>query len=168
LVVIISEHIPVHDSLEIMAYAKQMDTTVIGPNTPGVISPGVGKLGIMPTHIFDEGNVGEMFLYQVLGGGFLFGAVYMITDPVTSPVTKFGRVFYGLLGGALAAMIRFMGAYPEGVCFSILIVNMLTPCIDYFMKGRRNTYTWQQCVIALSTLAVLSVIVSASVCRGWF
>ena len=58
LVVIISEHIPVHDSLEIMAYANQMDTTVIGPNTPGVISPGVGKLGIMPTHIFKEGNVG--------------------------------------------------------------------------------------------------------------
>ncbi|ALT68614.1 succinate--CoA ligase subunit alpha [Methanobrevibacter millerae] len=58
LVVIISEHIPVHDSLDIMAYANQMDTTVIGPNTPGVISPGVGKLGIMPTHIFKEGNVG--------------------------------------------------------------------------------------------------------------
>lgn len=58
LVVIISEHIPVHDSMEIMAYANQMDTTVIGPNTPGIISPGVGKLGIMPTHIFDEGNVG--------------------------------------------------------------------------------------------------------------
>lgn len=58
LVVIISEHIPVHDSLDIMAYANQMGTTVIGPNTPGVISPGVGKLGIMPTHIFDEGNVG--------------------------------------------------------------------------------------------------------------
>ena len=58
LVVIISEHIPVHDSLDIMAYAKQMGTTVIGPNTPGIISPGVGKLGIMPTHIFDEGNVG--------------------------------------------------------------------------------------------------------------
>ncbi len=58
LVVIISEHIPVHDSLEIMAYAKQMGTTVVGPNTPGIISPGVGKLGIMPTHIFKEGNVG--------------------------------------------------------------------------------------------------------------
>ena len=41
-----------------MAYAKQMGTTVIGPNTPGIISPGVGKLGIMPTHIFSEGNVG--------------------------------------------------------------------------------------------------------------
>lgn len=58
LVVIISEHIPVHDSLQIMNYAEEMGTTVIGPNTPGVISPGVGKLGIMPTHIFDEGNVG--------------------------------------------------------------------------------------------------------------
>ena len=58
LVVIISEHIPIHDSLDIMAYADQMGTTVIGPNTPGVISPGVGKLGIMPTHIFDEGSVG--------------------------------------------------------------------------------------------------------------
>ncbi|MCI7291311.1 succinyl-CoA ligase [ADP-forming] subunit alpha [Methanobrevibacter woesei] len=58
LVVIISEHIPVHDSLQIMNYAEKMGTTVIGPNTPGIISPGVGKLGIMPTHIFDKGNVG--------------------------------------------------------------------------------------------------------------
>ncbi|MCQ2972565.1 MAG: succinate--CoA ligase subunit alpha [archaeon] len=58
LVIIISEHIPVHDSIEIMDYAKRMGTTVIGPNTPGIISPGVGKLGIMPTHIFEKGNVG--------------------------------------------------------------------------------------------------------------
>lgn len=58
LVIIISEHIPIHDSIKIMAYAKEIGTTVIGPNTPGIISPGVGKLGIMPTHIFDEGNVG--------------------------------------------------------------------------------------------------------------
>ncbi|RBQ23531.1 Succinyl-CoA ligase [ADP-forming] subunit alpha [Candidatus Methanobinarius endosymbioticus] len=58
LVVIITEHIPVHDSMEIMAYAKDKDVTVIGPNTPGIISPKVGKMGIMPTHIFSEGNVG--------------------------------------------------------------------------------------------------------------
>jgi succinyl-CoA synthetase alpha subunit len=58
LVVIITEHIPVHDSMEIMAYAKKNDVTVIGPNTPGIISPKVGKLGIMPTHIFSEGTVG--------------------------------------------------------------------------------------------------------------
>lgn len=58
LVIIITEHIPVHDSMEIVEYAKRHNTTVIGPNTPGIISPGVGKLGIMPTHIFDEGNIG--------------------------------------------------------------------------------------------------------------
>lgn len=58
LVIIISEHIPVHDAMEIMSYADKMGTTVIGPNTPGIISPGIGKLGIMPTHIFDKGNVG--------------------------------------------------------------------------------------------------------------
>ena len=58
LVVIITEHIPVHDSMEIVEYAKRKDTTIIGPNTPGIISPGIGKLGIMPTHIFNEGNIG--------------------------------------------------------------------------------------------------------------
>ncbi len=58
LAVIITEHIPVHDSMEIVEYAKREKTTIIGPNTPGIISPGVGKLGIMPTHIFSEGNIG--------------------------------------------------------------------------------------------------------------
>ena len=58
LVIIITEHIPIHDTMEIMAYAKAKGVTVIGPNTPGVISPKVGKLGIMPTHIFSEGDVG--------------------------------------------------------------------------------------------------------------
>lgn len=60
LVVIITEHIPVHDSLEIMSYADKQNSIVIGPNTPGIISPKVGKLGIMPSHIFSEGNVGMM------------------------------------------------------------------------------------------------------------
>lgn len=58
LTVIITEHIPVHDSMEIVEYAKRNSTIVIGPNTPGIITPRVGKLGIMPTHIFEEGNIG--------------------------------------------------------------------------------------------------------------
>lgn len=58
LVVVITEHIPVHDSMEIVEYAKRQNSTIIGPNTPGIISPGIGKLGIMPTHIFNEGNIG--------------------------------------------------------------------------------------------------------------
>lgn len=58
MVVVITEHIPVHDSMQMVEYARQHDTLVIGPNTPGIITPGVGKLGIMPTHIFQEGEVG--------------------------------------------------------------------------------------------------------------
>ncbi len=58
IVVIITEHIPIHDSMKIIEYARQNDTIVIGPNTPGIITPGIGKLGIMPTHIFKKGNIG--------------------------------------------------------------------------------------------------------------
>jgi len=58
LVIIITEHIPIHDTMEIVKYAQENNTTVIGPNTPGIITPGVGKLGIMPTHIFKKGHIG--------------------------------------------------------------------------------------------------------------
>ena len=58
MVIIITEHVPIQDSMEIIQYAKQNNTTVIGPNTPGIITPEVGKLGIMPTHIFNKGKIG--------------------------------------------------------------------------------------------------------------
>jgi succinyl-CoA synthetase alpha subunit len=57
-VVIITEHIPIKDSIQIMAYAKQRGATIIGPNTPGAITPNECKLGIMPAHIFKRGTVG--------------------------------------------------------------------------------------------------------------
>ncbi|UCE96192.1 MAG: succinate--CoA ligase subunit alpha [Candidatus Bathyarchaeota archaeon] len=57
-VVVITEHIPIRDSIQIMAHAKQRGVTVIGPNTPGIITPGESKLGIMPAHIFKQGGVG--------------------------------------------------------------------------------------------------------------
>jgi succinyl-CoA synthetase alpha subunit len=56
--VIITEHIPIKDSVELMAHAKRTNATIIGPNTPGIITPGESKLGIMPAHIFRPGNVG--------------------------------------------------------------------------------------------------------------
>jgi len=56
--IIITEHIPVHDTLEIMALAERKKRMVIGPNCPGIISPGKSKVGIMPYHIFKEGNIG--------------------------------------------------------------------------------------------------------------
>jgi len=57
-VVLITEHIPVKDTIQIMAYAKRQGTTVIGPNTPGIITPDECKLGIMPSHIFGKGKIG--------------------------------------------------------------------------------------------------------------
>jgi succinyl-CoA synthetase alpha subunit len=58
LAVAITEHIPVHDTIKAIAYAKLHDCAVVGPNCPGLLSPGEIKLGIMPAHLFSRGNVG--------------------------------------------------------------------------------------------------------------
>lgn len=67
-------------------------------------------------------------------GGFAFGAVFMITDPVTASQTGTGKFIYGFLGGALAITIRvFNGAYPEGVMMAILFMNVMAPLIDHYV-----------------------------------
>jgi succinyl-CoA synthetase alpha subunit len=72
-IVIITEHIPVKDAIEVTARAKQHDATVIGPNTPGIITPGECKLGVMPTHVFKPGIVGVVsrsgtLTYEIAAG----------------------------------------------------------------------------------------------------
>jgi succinyl-CoA synthetase alpha subunit len=57
-IVIITEHIPIKDAISVVAYAKRANATIVGPNTPGIITPGVCKLGIMPSHIFKSGSIG--------------------------------------------------------------------------------------------------------------
>ena len=57
-VVLITEHIPIRDTIQLMAYSKRQGATIIGPNTPGIINPGECKIGIMPSHIFTKGEVG--------------------------------------------------------------------------------------------------------------
>lgn len=57
-VVVITEHIPVHDSMEIVHQAKKKDIVVVGPNTPGILTPGQCKMGVMPSHVFSPGNIG--------------------------------------------------------------------------------------------------------------
>ncbi|MFW6109666.1 MAG: succinate--CoA ligase subunit alpha [archaeon] len=57
-VVVITEGVPVNDSIKIVAKAKQLDTTIVGPNTPGVIKAGESKMGIMPAKVFKKGNIG--------------------------------------------------------------------------------------------------------------
>ena len=80
----------------------------------------------------DGVNPFMFMLYQTLGGGLIFGAVFMLTDPITSPTTKPGRYLYGIVVAILVVLIRIFGAYPEGVAFSLLIGNMLVPLIDYY------------------------------------
>ncbi|MFA4842519.1 MAG: RnfABCDGE type electron transport complex subunit D [Candidatus Omnitrophota bacterium] len=69
-------------------------------------------------------------LFQILSGGLLLGAFFMATDPVTSPFTKPGRWISGILLGILTVLIRGLSGYVEGVMFSILLVNALSPLID--------------------------------------
>lgn len=108
---------------------------------------------------YDTGNIMEMWLYQMMSGGLLFGAVFMITDPVTSPTSKFGRICFASIAGIITALIRVCGAYPEGVAFSILIANMLAPTIDHFMRGKANHYNWKQWVgLSVAILAVSAIV----------
>ena len=91
LVIIITEHLPIHDSMEIVEYAKQHNTTLIGPNTPGIITPGVGKLGIMPTHIFKKGKFITPFNNLPMVKEFEDAAFQAEPGHVVGPVkTQFG------------------------------------------------------------------------------
>jgi len=69
-------------------------------------------------------------VFHVLSGGLLLGAFFMATDMVTSPMTKKGALIFGLGCGIMTSAIRLWGSYPEGVSFSILFMNALTPLID--------------------------------------
>jgi electron transport complex protein RnfD len=68
--------------------------------------------------------------YQLFSGGLLLGAIFMATDYTTSPVTPLGRIIFGFGCGILTVAIRYLGAYPEGVSFAIMIMNMLVWYID--------------------------------------
>jgi electron transport complex protein RnfD len=75
-------------------------------------------------------------VFQVLAGGLMLGAFFMATDPVTKPIGRAGRWIFGVGCGAITVVIRFLGGYPEGVCYAILIMNGLTPLIDRYMIDR--------------------------------
>ena len=73
-------------------------------------------------------------VHQVVMGGFMFGAVFMATDPVSAAQTNTGKWIYGFLGGFFSIMIRvFNPAYPEGVMMAILFMNVMAPTIDHYV-----------------------------------
>lgn len=80
---------------------------------------------------------GQDPIFHISTGGLLIGAFFMATDYVTTPITKNGRLIFGLGCGLLTMIIRLWGGYPEGVMFSILLMNAATPLIDRFTKPKQ-------------------------------
>lgn len=73
-------------------------------------------------------------LIQVLAGGLMLGAIFMATDYVTSPATAKAQFIYAFGCGLMTVLIRQKGGYPEGVSFSILFMNFVTPLLDKYMR----------------------------------
>ncbi len=95
--------------------------------TPDVISRNLVFTGIV--------NL-DYAIFEVLSGGLLLGAVFMATDYVTSPVTGWGKIIFGIGCGFITFMIRRFGSLPEGVSYAILFMNILTPYINRWTATR--------------------------------
>ncbi|MCB2352604.1 RnfABCDGE type electron transport complex subunit D [Clostridium estertheticum] len=94
----------------------------------------IGTVGILtwicgPTGLF----TGDP-LFHMMAGGLIIGAFFMATDMVTIPITKKGQIVFAIGAGVITVLIRLKGGYPEGVCYSILLMNAVTPLIDRLMK----------------------------------
>ncbi len=77
----------------------------------------------------------DLLAYEVLGGGLLLGAIFMATDYSSSPMNAKGKIIFALGAGLVTAVIRAKGGMPEGVSYSILLMNVCTPLIDKFTVG---------------------------------
>ena len=98
---------------------------------------GGGLMGLLFNCIGANAYMQVPFYYHYLLGGFMFGAVFMATDPVTSAQTNVGKWIYGLLIGAFAVLLRVLNpAYPEGMMLSILLMNSFAPLIDHCVVAR--------------------------------
>ena len=108
---------------------------VINWQTPAAYIATVAVL----TFLFPKGGADNLqfMLYSIFGGGLMLGAFFMATDYTTSPVTKTGQLIFGLGCGLLTVFIRYFGSYPEGVCYSIMIMNLVVALIDKAVKPSR-------------------------------
>lgn len=100
-------------------------------------------------------------LFEVFSGGLMFGAIFMATDPVTSPVTTKGQILYGLCLGFLTVVFRYLTSYPEGVLTSILTMNMLVFIIDKigFKSGSNiKKIVFPLFIVIISIIAITFII----------
>lgn len=101
----------------------------------------------------------EYALLQISIGGIMFGAVFCMTDPVTNPTSPAGKVIFAVGAALVTLLIRYKAAAPEGVAYSILVMNMLTPFIDRALKGRTNQNL-------MTKWAVISLLIGATSMMG--
>ena len=85
--------------------------------------------GVYVMSVIISGNP-TFALYQILSGGLLFGAVFMATDYVTTPITRLGKMIFAFGCALVTVLIRFYGNYPEGVSYAILLMNIISPYIE--------------------------------------
>jgi electron transport complex protein RnfD len=97
----------------------------------------LGSLALLSWLFGGETLFGGDPLLAILTGGAMLGAFYMATDYVTSPSTRTAQLAYGAGIGALTALIRIKGGYPEGICYAILLMNPLSPVLDGWFKPKR-------------------------------
>ncbi len=107
-----------------------------------------GALMGLTFNIFGSNPYTQMpFYYHYVIGGFMFGAVFMATDPVTAAQTNKGKWIYGILIGVMAVLIRVVNpAYPEGMMLAILLLNVFAPLIDYYVVDtniRKRMKRWK-------------------------
>jgi len=105
----------------------------------GVITPKVPVIYISTVAVltFILGGFDLYYMiYQVFAGGLMLGAIYMATDYASSPVTPKGQIVFALGCGILTSLIRLYGGYPEGVSYSILLMNVASPLIDKYTNPR--------------------------------
>lgn len=94
-------------------------------------------LGILSWIFGKSGFLKGDFLFSILSGGVILGAFFMATDYVTTPLTKTGQLIFGIGCGLITFVIRKFGGYPEGVSYSILIMNAVAPLIDRYVRPRQ-------------------------------
>lgn len=100
---------------------------IISPITPVAFILTVAALSFI---------VGQDVLLYIMSGGLVLGAVFMATDYATTPLSPLGKLIFGIGCGLVTFVIRYFGSMPEGVSFSILLMNILTPYIDSFTRGK--------------------------------
>ena len=99
-----------------------------------IISPAIplSFIGTVAVIMLIAGKGSFAFVaYQLLSGGLMLGAFFMATDYTTSPINLKGRIIFGIGCGLLTSFIRLFGSLPEGVSFSIILMNILVPHIEH-------------------------------------